>query len=128
MAYRLVIRSHDDEPIYSRPVAAQLAQVSLDFLRLCERENLIQVQVMTSGREGYSVADIRRLTRIYRLREDLGLDLPSVEVVLNLRRQVLELMSQVDEMERQMARREQELMDEIRQLRRRLAKETGRRW
>lgn len=128
MAYRLVIRSHDDEPIYSRPVAAQLAQVSLDFLRLCERENLIQVRVVTGGREGYSVADIRRLTRIYRLREDLGLDLPSVEVVLNLRRQVLELMSQVDEMERQMARREQELMDEIRQLRRRLAKEMGRRW
>ena len=128
MVYRLVIRSHDDEPIYSRPVAAQLAQVSLNFLRLCERENLIQVRVMTGGREGYSVADIRRLTRIYRLREDLGLDLPCVEVVLNLRRQVLELMSQVDEMERQMARREQELMDEIRQLRRRLAKETGRRW
>jgi len=121
--YKLIIRSRDEEPIYTRPVTAQLAQVSIEFLCLCEEENLIQVQVMTGGGKGYSVIDIRRLARIRRLHKDLELDLPAVEITLNLRRQVLDLMAQMDEMERRHARRKQELMDEIRQLRRRLAEE-----
>jgi len=121
--YKLIIRSRDEEPIYTRPVTAQLAQVSIEFLCLCEEENLIQVQVMTGGGKGYSVTDIRRLARIRRLHKDLELDLPAVEITLNLRRQVLDLMAQMDEMERRHARRKQELMDEIRQLRRRLAEE-----
>lgn len=123
MMYKLIIRSRDEEPIYTRPVTAQLAQVSIEFLCLCEEENLIQVQVMTGGGKGYSVTDIRRLARIRRLHKDLELDLPAVEITLNLRRQVLDLMAQMDEMERRHARRKQELMDEIRQLRRRLAEE-----
>lgn len=123
MMYKLIIRSRDEEPIYTRPVTAQLAQVSIEFLCLCEEENLIQVQVMTGGGKGYSVTDIHHLSRIRRLHEDLELDLPAVEITLNLRRQVLDLMAQMDEMERRHARRKQELMDEIRQLRRRLAEE-----
>lgn len=128
MTYRLVIRSREEEPVYTRPVAAQLAQVSIEFLRLCEEENLIQVQVMAGGGQGYSVAHIRHLARIRRLHEDLELDLPAVEVVINLRRRVLDLMTQMDEVERRAAQREQELIDEIRLLRRRLAQEAEWRW
>ena len=128
MSYKLTIRSRDDEPVYTRLVAAQLAQVSLDFLCLCEKEGLIQLQGRTGGGQGYSVADIRHLVRIYRLHEDVGLDLPAVEVTLNLRRQVLDLMAQIEELERRMAQREQELLDEIGWLRRRLAVEADWRW
>lgn len=128
MTYRLVVRSREEEPVYTRPVAAQLAQVSIEFLRLCEEENLIQVQVMAGGGQGYSVAHIRHLARIRRLHEDLELDLPAVEVVINLRRRVLDLMTQMDEVERRAAQREQELIDEIRLLRRRLAQEAEWRW
>lgn len=128
MSYKLTIRSRDDEPVYTRLVAAQLAQVSLDFLCLCEEEGLIQVQGMAGGGQGYSVAGIRHLVRIQRLHEDVGLDLPAVEVTLNLRRQVLDLMAQIEELERRMAQREQELLDEIGELRRRLAVEADWRW
>ena len=128
MTYRLVIRSREEEPVYTRPVAAQLAQVSIEFLRLSEEENLSQVQVMAGGVQGYSVDHIRHLARIRRLHEDLELDLPAVEVVINLRRRVLDLMTQMDEVERRAAQREQELIDEIRLLRRRLAQEAEWRW
>ena len=128
MSYKLTIRSRDDEPVYTRLVAAQLAQVSLDFLSLCEAEGLIQVQGMAGGGQGYSVAGIRHLVLIQRLHEDVGLDLPAVEVTLNLRRQVLDLMAQIEELERRMAQREQELLDEIGWLRRRLAVEADWRW
>jgi DNA-binding transcriptional MerR regulator len=122
MPFNLTVRIRDDEPFYTRAVAAQLARISLDFLRLCEEENLLQAKIMAGG-QGYTPADIRQMARIRRLREDLELDLPAVEVALHLRRQVVELLAQIDEMERQMSKREQELLNEIQQLRRRLATE-----
>jgi len=123
MPFNLTVRIRDDEPFYTRSVAAQVARISLDFLRLCEEENLLQAKIMAGGGQGYSPADIRHMARIRRLREDLELDLPAVEVALHLRRQVVELLAQIDEMERQMSKREQELLNEIQQLRRRLASE-----
>ena len=117
MVYQLVRYSKDDELIYSRSVAARLAQMTLERLSLCERQGLIQTRVMAGGVEGYNVADIHRLVRIRRLRDDLGLGLPAVEIVLRMRRQVLDLRAQIDEMEERMARREQELVEEIRRLR-----------
>jgi DNA-binding transcriptional MerR regulator len=123
MPFNLTVRIRDDEPFYTRSVAAQVARISLDFLRLCEEENLLQAKIMAGGGQGYTPADIRQMARIRRLREDLELDLPAVEVALHLRRQVVELLAQIDEMERQMSKREQELLNEIQQLRRRLATE-----
>lgn len=123
MPFNLTVRIRDDEPFYTRSVAAQVARISLDFLRLCEQENLLQAKIMAGGGHGYTPADIRQMARIRRLREDLELDLPAVEVALHLRRQVVDLLAQIDEMERQMSKREQVLLDEIQQLRRRLATE-----
>ena len=127
MAYQLVRYCQDDELIYSRSVAARLAQMTLELLSLCERQGLIQARTMVGGEKGYSVADIHRLVRIRRLRDDLGLSLPGVEVVLHMRRQVLDLKAEMDELEARVARREQELVDEIRRLRSRLADPVARR-
>jgi DNA-binding transcriptional MerR regulator len=128
MAYQLVRYNQNDEWLYPRPVAAHLAQVTLELLNLCEREGMVHAQSLASGREGYGVAEIQRLVRIRRLRDDLGLSLPAVEVVLHMRRQVLDLRAELDEMEAQMARREQALRDEIRRLRGRLAEPIERVW
>ncbi|GMR09973.1 MAG: hypothetical protein BMS9Abin28_0794 [Anaerolineae bacterium] len=128
MTSKLIIRSRQEQPIYTRQVAAQLAQVSTEFLYSCEEENLIQVQVMAGGGQGYSVADILHLARIRRLHDDLDPDLPAVEITLSLRQRVLDLLAQLDELERRRARRERELMDEIRQLRRGLAEKADWRW
>jgi DNA-binding transcriptional MerR regulator len=76
---------------------------------------------MVGGGEGYSPADIRQLLRIRRLQEDLGLDLPAVEVVLHMRRQMLDLLAQLDDVERRKRQRERELLAEIQRLRRYLA-------
>ena len=126
MAFNLSIRTRradDDEPLYSASVAAQLARVSLELLRQCEEESLIRPRAMAGGGLGYSAADIRRLIRIRRLQDDLELDLPAVEVVLHMRRQVLDLMAELDELERQMWRRERLLLAEMQRLRRRVADE-----
>lgn len=119
-----MIFDEEDEPIYTRKVAAQLAQISLGFLRQCEQEELVQARLMRGGSLGYSAHEIRQLARIRRLHDDLELDFVAIGVTLNLHRQVTDLQAQLEEMERQMYQREGELLHELQLLRRRLALES----
>lgn len=100
-----------------------MARITLDFLRRCEREQFVQPRPLPGGGYGYNAADIRRLARVRRLRYSLGLNLPAVEVVLHLRRQVIELQTHLAQLEREMEQREQVRLREIQELRRQLAHE-----
>jgi hypothetical protein len=115
-----------DEPRYTRIVAAQLAEISVEFLERCETEQLVQVRVIRGGVPGYSARDIRNLARIGRLREQLALDFPALEVVLHMRRQVLDLREQMERVEKEMVQREERLLRELLALRRLVAEETDR--
>jgi DNA-binding transcriptional MerR regulator len=121
MGYNLIIRGSADEPLYDPARAVEMARISLELLRACEAEELVQPRTIAGGGLGYTLADIRRLARIRRLQEEMELDLGAIDVVLHLRRQVLGLLSEVEAMEERMLRREQELLAEIQSLRRRLA-------
>lgn len=125
MTYQLTIRYGEEEPLYTRQVAARLARVSLDFLRRCEREQLVRPHTLPGGGVGYTAADVRRLARVRRLRHSLGLDMPAVEVVLHLRRQVIDLQTHLAQLEREMEQREQAWLQEIQELRRQLAQEVN---
>ncbi len=114
-----------DEPRYTRVSAAQLADISIVFLERCESERLIQVRVLRGGKAGYSARDIRELARIGRLHSDLELDFPAIEVVLNMRQQLLGLQEQLEKIERDVVQREERLTRELVDLRRRLAAESG---
>jgi len=105
--------------IFTRTVAAQLAQVSVEFLDRLEADELVQPRELEGGEKGYAPEDIGRLSRIRRLHETLGLDLASVEIVLRMREQVMDLLAQMEEMEAHFNRREQELRQELDDLRRR---------
>jgi MerR family transcriptional regulator/heat shock protein HspR len=105
--------------IFTRTVAAQLAQVSVEFLDRLEADELMQPRELEGGETGYAPEDIGRLSRIRRLHETLGLDLASVEIVLRMREQVVNLLARMEEMEAHFNRREQELLQELEDLRRR---------
>ncbi len=123
MKYKLIVRPKDDTPAYTYQTAADMARISTDFLRQLEEEELILPKWMSGGLRGFSAADLDELARIRRLREDLELDLPAVEIVLHMRQQVLGMITQIDEMEQWFTHREAELLQEIHQLRHRLAAE-----
>ncbi len=105
--------------IFTRTVAAQLARVSLEFLDRLEAEDLMQPRELEGGGSGYTPEDIQRLSRIRRLHDTLGLDLVAVEVVLRLREQVVDMLAQMEDMEKRFNRREQDLVKELNELRRR---------
>jgi DNA-binding transcriptional MerR regulator len=123
MGYKIEIYSGEEEPLYTRSATAKLAHISLDYLRRCEREGIVRPKALSGGGVGYTAADVRRLARARRLHRSLGLDMPAVEVVLHLRRQVVELQVLLDQVEMEMEQREQEWLAEIQELRRQLAEE-----
>ncbi|MGD8661657.1 MAG: DUF190 domain-containing protein [Desulfobacterales bacterium] len=108
--------------IYSLNEVSKFARVTTEFIKECERENLIQVTV-THGTIGYGHDSVRRLIRIRHLHRDLGLDLTAIDCILRMRRKIGNLQKQMHDMEQRMLEREQELTAEIHRLRKQLAQE-----
>jgi len=117
------MRSDIRQKIYSLNEIAKYARVTTEFIRECERENLIQVTLM-HGTIGYGHDTVRRLIRIRHLHRDLGLDLTAIDCVLRMRRKIGNLQKQINDIERRMIEREQELTAEIQRLRKQLAQES----
>lgn len=111
-----------NEKIYSILSTAKLARVTVEFIRDCERENLIQIATLR-GSKGYGHDTVRRLIRIRHLHYDLGLDLTAIDCILRMRRQIAALQKQIHDTELRMLQREQEMLGEITRLRRQLARD-----
>ncbi len=75
---------------YSLKIVAETLGVHPQAIRLYEREGLI-TSVRTEGERYYSGQQIERLRVIVRLRQELGVNLAGIEVILNLRDRLLEL-------------------------------------
>ena len=96
-----------DRPRYMISVAAELAGLHPQTLRMYETRGLIRPARTPGGTRLYSENDVERLKLVQRLTTELGLNLAGVEHVLRLE----------DELRRvraTMARLESELRDEIR--------------
>lgn len=109
--------------MFSRDVAVEMANISLEFLARCEAERLIVVRDNQGTEPTYSLQDISQMALIYRLHDTLGIHVTDMEVVLHLRQQVLEMRQQVDELEKLWIEREEQLLSELSDLRIRLAEE-----
>jgi MerR family transcriptional regulator, heat shock protein HspR len=91
----------EDEPCYVISVAAKLVNLHPQTLRYYDRIGLIQPD-RTEGRiRLYSPRDIRKLRKIARLTEDLGVNLAGVEVILNMTNRIRELQREVERVRRE---------------------------
>lgn len=97
---------HDDEPVYMISIAARLAGMHPQTLRVYESKELIVPQ-RTKGRTRlYSARDIGRLKHIQELTEG-GLNLAGVHMVL-------ELKDEIEKLNRAMEDRLEELEERLR--------------
>ena len=99
-----------DRPLFMISVAAELAGMHPQTLRLYERRGLLHPQRTAKNTRRYSRRDVERLQRIQELTE-LGLNLAGVERVLameaqldTLRREMLSLKARLDEAAQAMRR------------------------
>ena len=86
-----------DQAVYVISVAAELAGVHPQTLRIYERKGLVNPARTGGGSRRYSEADIAMLRRILELTTE-GLNLAGVQRVLELERQVRLLGRQIEEL------------------------------
>jgi MerR family transcriptional regulator/heat shock protein HspR len=85
------------ETVYVISVAAELAGMHPQTLRIYERRGLVNPGRTTGGNRRYTDADIARLRRIAQLAAE-GLNLEGIRMVMQLEDEVIELRRQVAEL------------------------------
>jgi MerR family transcriptional regulator/heat shock protein HspR len=120
MARRSVthVKVDSERGVFMISVAAELAQMHPQTLRVYEARGLIEPKRSPKGTRLYSQADVQRLRRIQEMTADLGLNLAGVERVLKLEAQVDAMHSRIEELEREALRAQVRLAEELEQLRR----------
>lgn len=106
--------NRDSQPVYMIGVAAQLCGVHPQTLRQYERLGLVAPSRVGAKNRLYSENDIRRVRRIQRLTQHLGVNLAGVEIILRLLDDMEEirqdLEQQMDEYRLEAEKRIQQLM------------------
>ncbi len=74
----------ENQPVYMIGVAAQLCQVHPQTLRQYERLGLVVPSRAGAKNRLYSEEDIKRVRRIQRLTQEMGVNLAGVELILRL--------------------------------------------
>ncbi len=97
-----------NEAVYIISVAAELAGVHPQTLRIYERKGLIEPYRTPGGTRRYSPEDLERLELIHEL-TSAGVNLEGVRRILSLREDNKRLRSQVDRMRRLLGEAEQRI-------------------
>ncbi len=104
--------------VYMISVAAELAGMHPQTLRIYESRGLITPRRSPKNTRLYSEEDVERLHRIQELTTELGMNLAGVERVFELEQEVERMRRRLRNLERQAARAQAELQDEIDRVRR----------
>jgi len=96
---------------------AETYDIHPQTLRLYEREGLLKPSRSEGNTRLYTQEDLERLELILNLTRDLGVNLAGVEVILNMRKRLEEMQSEMQEfieyVERELANRSPELNQRI---------------
>ena len=110
--------------VYIISVAAGLAEVHPQTLRLYERKGLLFPQRTAKNRRRYSDEDIERLRRIQDLTQNQGLNLSGVRKVLEMEGEMTALRERVSAMEKELITAQRQMADEMTELKKRIALST----
>jgi MerR family transcriptional regulator, heat shock protein HspR len=94
-----------DRAVYMISVAAELAGVHPQTLRIYERKGLVRPKRTQGNTRRYSDADVELLRWIQALTQDEGINLAGVKHIMEMRAQMDELRDRVEELQAQLAHR-----------------------
>jgi MerR family transcriptional regulator/heat shock protein HspR len=107
-----------DRGVFMISVAAELAEMHPQTLRMYEARGLIEPSRSPKGTRLYSQDDVERLRRIQQMTAELGLNLAGVERVLALEAELDEAHARLAELERRAEEARAELTAELDRVRR----------
>jgi len=93
---------YDTEPRYVISVAARMLDIQSYTLRYYERVGIIEPHRSRGNVRLYSDSDIALLQRVKTLVDDMGVNLPGVEVILRMMRRVGELQNELEQAQKQL--------------------------
>ena len=102
-----------EEPVYVISVAARLADVHPQTLRIYERKGLIN-PARVHNRRRYSEADIQRCRLIQELTQDMGVNLAGVKMIMDMRKRMKSLEEELESLRIDMEERVQKVKDSFR--------------
>ena len=107
-----------DRGVFMISVAAELAEMHPQTLRMYETRGLIEPKRSPKGTRLYSQEDVEKLRRIQEMTNELGLNLAGVERVLELEAQLERATRRLEQLEERSRRMRQEMEEEIERVRR----------
>ena len=113
---RVTARVATDRGVFMISVAAELADMHPQTLRMYEARGLIEPKRSPKGTRLYSHDDVERLRRIQEMTTELGMNLAGVERVFELEDKLSRLQRKVDALEHRAATLQEEIerLEEIR--------------
>jgi MerR family transcriptional regulator/heat shock protein HspR len=112
-------RPEDDErAVYIISVAAELAGVHPQTLRIYERKGLLRPARTAGNTRRYSNRDIERLRMIQRLTQQEGLNLAGVRMIVEMDDEIEQMRRHVSALDAELQRARRRLRDEMDRLRR----------
>ena len=107
-----------ERPVYMISVAAELAGMHPQTLRIYEQRGLIEPNRSPKGTRLYSQEDVERLRRIQELTSELGMNLAGVERVFELESELEHMRRRMDRMERRAEQMRRQFEEEVARVRR----------
>jgi MerR family transcriptional regulator/heat shock protein HspR len=86
------------KPLYMIGVVADMLNVHPQTLRFYEKKGLVRPSRTVGRTRMYSAEDVDELSRLLRLTRDLGVNLAGIEVILKMRRRMLEMQKQIEDL------------------------------
>ena len=86
------------KPLYMIGVVADMLKVHPQTLRIYEKKGLVRPSRTEGQTRMYSEDDVEEIARLLRLTRDLGVNLAGVEVIIKMRRRMLDMHKQIDDL------------------------------
>ena len=116
-------RIDETRGVFMISVAAELAEMHPQTLRMYEARGLITPKRSPKNTRLYSQSDVERLRRIQQMTNEEGLNLAGVETVLSLERRLERMRSEMAKMRKRAAEMEDRMTEELDRLRKALGGE-----
>ena len=107
-----------DQGVYMISVAAELAGMHPQTLRIYEARGLITPKRSAGKTRLYSQEDVERLRRIQELTSEMGMNLAGVEKVFELEEQLEKMQARMDKLKAQQEDLERQMATEIENVKR----------
>jgi MerR family transcriptional regulator, heat shock protein HspR len=103
----------DDRAVYVISVAAELAGVHPQTLRIYERKGLVQPKRTPGNSRRYSARDVARLRMIQRLTQEEGMNLAGVRMMLEMENELERMRRRAERLAAELARQREVIRQEL---------------